>query len=61
MHERGVDLRIDSAAAANLPEPQGGAPALRVREPGIKVTRWRHLLDELEGIAPKRRDWRSED
>lgn len=61
LHERGVDLRIDSAAAANLPEPQGGAPALRVRDPGIKVTRWRHLLDELEGIAPQRRDWKSED
>lgn len=61
LHERGVDLLIDSAAAANLPEPQGGAPALHVREPGVKVSPWRHLLDELEGVAPTRRDWTKED
>ena len=27
LHERGVDLRIDSAAAAALPEPGEGPPA----------------------------------
>ncbi len=57
LHERGVDLRIDSAAAAQLPEPHGAAPAFRVRDPGVKVGRWRHLLDKLEGVAPTRRDW----
>ncbi len=29
LHERGVDLRIDAAAAAALPAPHGGATALR--------------------------------
>ena len=36
LHEHGVDLRIDAAAAAALPEPGGGALALRLREPGVK-------------------------
>ena len=27
LHERGVDLRIDSEAAADLPAPHGAAPA----------------------------------
>jgi hypothetical protein len=57
LHERGVDLRIDAVAAAALPPPEGVAPAWRVREPGVKPSRWRHLLDELEGKAPTRRDW----
>ena len=60
LHERGVDLNIDTAAVAELPAPEGGAPAWRVTEPGIKPSRWRHLLDELEGKAP-RRDWSRED
>jgi hypothetical protein len=57
LHERGVDLRIDAAAARALPEPHGAAPAWRVREPGVGPSRWRHLLDKLEG----RRDWTKED
>lgn len=61
LHERGVDLRIDTASARTLPEPHGGAPAWRVHEPGIKPHRWRHLLDELEGKSPTRRDWSSDD
>src|SRR5436305_12105482 len=40
LHERGVDLRIDAAAAGNLPEPHGGAPAWRDREPQVKPGRW---------------------
>ena len=36
LHERGVDLRIDSAAVANAPEPHGAAPAWHDREPGVK-------------------------
>jgi hypothetical protein len=61
LHVRGVDLRIDAAAAQGLPEPEGGAPAVRVREPGIKPSRWRHLLEMLEGFAPTHRNWRKED
>ena len=61
LHERGVDLRIDAATARTLPAPGGSAPAWRVREPGVKPSRWRHLLDELEGVAPTRRDWTKED
>jgi hypothetical protein len=61
LHERGVDLRIDAGAAAALPEPQAAAPAWRVHEPGVKPSRWRHVLDELTGVAPTRRDWTKED
>ncbi len=57
LHQRGVDLRIDAAAANALPEPEGAAPAWRVHEPGVKPSRWRRLLDELEGLPPTRRDW----
>jgi sporulation protein YlmC with PRC-barrel domain len=61
LHEHGVDLRIDSATAAELPAPGGAAPALRLREPGVKPSRWRRILDELEGVAPTRRDWSEEE
>lgn len=61
LHERGVDLRIEAAAVTALPAPHGAAPAWHVREPGVKPSRWRHLLDELEGVAPTRRNWRAED
>jgi hypothetical protein len=61
LHERGVDLRIDATAVETLPEPHGGAPAWRVHEPGVRPSRWRHVLDELEGVAPMRRDWSRED
>jgi len=60
-HERGVDLRSDAAAAATLPGPHGAAPAWRVQEPGIRPSRWRHVLDTLEGVAPTRRDWTKDD
>jgi hypothetical protein len=61
LHERGVDLRIDSAAAAELPEPHGAAPAWREREPGVKPSRWKHLVDLVSGKDPRRRDWTEED
>ena len=61
LHERGVDLRIDAAAAHGLPTPEGGAPAMHVHEPGIKPTRWRHVLEMLEGFSSTHRDWRDED
>jgi hypothetical protein len=51
LHERGVDLRIDEAEAAALPEPHGGAPVWRDNEPGIKPHGWRHLVDRIGGHA----------
>jgi hypothetical protein len=57
LHERGVELRIDSTAAAALPEPHGGAPAWRDSEPGVKPSRWSHLVDLVSGKDPHRRDW----
>ena len=57
LHERGVDLRISVAEAAGLPEPHGGAPAWRDREPGVKPSRWKHLVDLVSGKDPHRRDW----
>lgn len=44
LHERGVDLDIDVAHAAALPEPEGAAPAWRANEPGVKPSEWRHVL-----------------
>ncbi|HYB31419.1 MAG TPA: hypothetical protein VEF89_32825 [Solirubrobacteraceae bacterium] len=61
LHERGVDLRIDAAAVAGLPEPHGGAPAWREREPGIKPSRWQQLLDLTTGKDPRSRSWQEED
>jgi hypothetical protein len=61
LHERGVDLRIDAAAAAVLPEPHGGAPAWRDAEPGVKPSRWRQLLDLTMGRDPRARNWEEED
>lgn len=60
LHERGVDLRIDSAASSELPHPHGGAPAWREVEPGVKPSRWKKLLDLVSGADP-RRGWREED
>lgn len=60
LHERGVDLRIDADAIAGLPEPHGAAPARRVLEPGVKPSRWKHLVDMLTGANPSRRDWSDE-
>jgi len=61
LHERGVDLRLDPSQAAELPAPEGGAPAWRVREPGVKPSRWSHLLDRITGANTRTRDWREED
>jgi 3D (Asp-Asp-Asp) domain-containing protein len=57
LHERGVDLHISATAAAGLPEPHGAAPAWRDREPGVKPSRWTHLVDLVSGKDPHRRDW----
>jgi hypothetical protein len=61
LHEHGVDLAIDSTAAAALPEPHGAAPAWRDREPGAKPSRWVHLVDLVTGKDPRRRDWTEQD
>jgi len=57
LHERGVDLRISAAAAAELPEPHGAAPAWRDTEPGVKPSRWTHLVDLVSGKDPHQRGW----
>jgi hypothetical protein len=61
LHERGVDLGIDAAAARTLPKSTGSASAWHVDEPGVRPSRWRHVLDMLEGQGDKRRGWRKED
>jgi hypothetical protein len=61
LHERGVDLRIDAAAAADLPEPHGAAPARRVHEPGLKPSRWHQIVDRFTGAPPHRGDWIDEE
>jgi uncharacterized protein YrrD len=51
IHERGVDLRIDSAAAASLPPPEHAAPVYD--EDPAKQQGWRHWVNALTG----RGDW----
>jgi hypothetical protein len=60
LHERGVDLSLDTAAVAALPEPHGGAPAWRDQEPGVGPSRWKHFIDLVTGADPRHRDWSSE-
>lgn len=57
LHEMGVDLRIDAIAAAALETPHGAAPAWNVREPGVKPSRWSHVLDTIVGRDPRSRNW----
>ncbi len=61
LHERGVDLQIDSEEAAALPEPHGGAPAWRDTEPGVKPSAWQRLVDLVSGKDPRSRSWDEED
>jgi hypothetical protein len=49
LHERGVDLNIDAAAAAALPEPHGGAPVWRDSDPGVKPSGWKHFVNRIGG------------
>jgi hypothetical protein len=51
IHERGVDLRIDSAAAAELPPPEHAAPVYD--EDPAKQHNWRHWVNAFTG----RGDW----
>jgi len=59
LHERGVDLTIDAAAAAALPEPHGAAPVFHDVEPGAKPTEWTKILNRFGGHAG-RDGWRRE-
>jgi sporulation protein YlmC with PRC-barrel domain len=52
LHEHGVDLRIDSAAAHSLPEPSGGAPVY-VDDTG-EMKGWKHWTH----LATMRGDWK---
>ena len=61
LHERGVDLRLDATSVAELPPPDGGAPAWRVHEPGVKPSRWTHLVERMTGRNPSDDDWTKED
>jgi sporulation protein YlmC with PRC-barrel domain len=54
LHERGVDLRIDSAAAQSLPEPSGGAGVYE-EDPG-EMKGWEHWVHKLT----LRGDWKRE-
>ena len=54
LHEHGVDLRIDSAAAQSLPEPGGGAPVYD-EDPGV-MKGWQHW----KNVLSMRGDWHRE-
>jgi sporulation protein YlmC with PRC-barrel domain len=54
LHEHGVDLRIDSAAVQELPEPGGGEPAY-TEDPGA-MKGWQHWVHR----ASMRGDWKLE-
>lgn len=54
LHEHGVDLRIDSAAAQSLPEPGGGAPVFG-EDPG-ELKGWQHWVK----LVTLRGDWKRE-
>jgi hypothetical protein len=51
LHEHGVDLKIDEAAAAALPHPHGAAPVYRDNEPGAKPHAWGHFVNRMGGHA----------
>ena len=61
LHERGVDLRIDRSAVVALPEPEGGAPAWRLEEPGVEPSPWQRFKDLMVGKDPRARDWEEEE
>jgi uncharacterized protein YrrD len=54
LHEHGVDLRIDTAAAQSLPQPGGGAPVFD-EDPGA-LKGWHHWVHK----ATLHGDWKRE-
>ena len=61
LHEFGVDLAIDAAEAASLPNPHGGAPVWRDVEPGMKPSPWKHVIGMFGPNGPKKHGWKRED
>ena len=57
LHEHGVHLRIDSAAAAALEAPHGAAPAWNLHEPGVKPSHWNHFVERMVPGAQRRHNW----
>jgi hypothetical protein len=55
LHEHGVDLKLDAAAAERLPEPGGGAPVY-AEDPAAVESPWIHWTRRLTG----RKDWRKQ-
>jgi hypothetical protein len=55
IHERGVDLRIDAAAAAGLPGPEHSAPVYN-EDPSAQSKGWRHWVHHITG----HNDWHHE-
>jgi hypothetical protein len=53
LHERGVDLRINLAAAQSLPQPGGGAPVF-AEDPGA-MKGWHHWVHKATGKG----DWKT--
>jgi len=55
IHERGVDLRIDAQAAAQLPLPEHSAPVFD-EDPG-EMSTWKHWVHKL---TRRGMDWKRE-
>jgi sporulation protein YlmC with PRC-barrel domain len=55
IHEHGVDLRIDLAAAQDLPGPEHGAPVYH-EDPSEQQKKWSHWVHHITG----RGDWKRE-
>ncbi len=55
IHERGVDLRIDSSAAHELPAPEHKAPVYD-EDPDQPHWKWHHWVNVVTG----RSDWNRE-
>jgi hypothetical protein len=55
LHEHGVDLKIDFAAAQSLPQPAHAAPVY-TEDPSAPVHKWTHLVNRMTG----RNDWHHE-
>ncbi|HTY97590.1 MAG TPA: hypothetical protein VMB91_11165 [Solirubrobacteraceae bacterium] len=55
MHEQGVDLRLDAAAARQLPPPEHKAPVFS-EDPG-EQTKWSHLVHKF---TRRGYDWKRE-
>jgi hypothetical protein len=56
LHEHGVHLRIDSAAAGALEAPHGSATAWSVHEPGVKPSQWEHFVEHMVP-GSRRHNW----